>query len=221
MAQGHGSDRQARGGGSSGRGGEPLDPNTQDLVRRARASGDPSTFGALFSRVAPGLAAWARLRVRPSLRARLDPDDLAQEVCLRAYRAFDRFDPERGSFRAWLMGIAQRVLQEALADLARGRSGSQDVEGRTRALEALPADATAVSRRVARDETLERLIERLEQLAAADHALLLHRGLEGRPHGEVADLLGVDVETARKRWQRLLARLRTDPGLVALALDEA
>ena len=192
---------------------------TQDLVRAARARGDEASFTALYARVAPSLHAWARLRVRASLRARIDADDLVQEICLRAHRAFERYDAERGPFRGWLMGIANHVLKEALADLARGghRVPAGDSE-RTRLLEQIPDDATAISRRVARDEGLAALIERLGELPEEERALLVHRGLEERSHAEVAELLGLDETAIRKRWSRLLERLREAPAFVSLDL---
>ena len=86
-------------------------------------------------------------------------------------------------------------------------------------LATVPDEATAISRRVARDETLAAVLARLEDLEEPDRSLLVHRGLEERPHEEVADLLGLEHGVARKRWQRLVGRLAEDPRLGALALD--
>ena len=41
-----------------------------------------------------------------------------QEVVLAAWRKYDQFDPERGSERAWMFGIARNV---AATRHARGR----------------------------------------------------------------------------------------------------
>ena len=195
---------------------DPVD-RTGELVRRAREPGaEPESFSRLYERVAPSLHVWFGLRVSPALRKRFDTDDGVQETCLRAHRAFERYDPSRGSFRAWLLGIAERVLLEALADLARGRgphTGPSPPE-----LEEVPAEATTVTRAVARDEVLTEFEGELEGLDEADRKLLVHRGLEERAHVEVAELLGLDEGTVRKRWQRLLERLRGRPGFAKLEL---
>ena len=70
-----------------------------------RKSGDGDARGPLrgfepeFQRVAPALQAWAELRIRPSLRTHFEPQDLVQEVWLRANAAFARHDESRSSFR--------------------------------------------------------------------------------------------------------------------------
>ncbi|MBI5723928.1 MAG: RNA polymerase sigma factor [Planctomycetes bacterium] len=59
-------------------------------------------FGYLRARLLDG--AWA--------------EDLSQEVFLRAYNAYDRFDATRESSR-WLLGIARNVLREHIRKLKR------------------------------------------------------------------------------------------------------
>ena len=74
-------------------------------------------------------------------------------------------------------------------------------------LEAVPDDATSVSRRVARNDGLARFIEGLEALDNDDRRLLIYRGLEGLMHEDVAKILDLSVSAVEKRWQRLRARL--------------
>ena len=169
---------------------------------------DPEGFVARWDAVAPAVAAWARLRVRPGLRRRLDPEDLVQEVCARAYVGAAGFDPERGAFRRWVFGIAGNVLREALVQLGREPRGAVSLSG-TGLLARLPDDATAVSRRVARDEALAGFCAWVDGWEGPERELLVLRGLEGRPHAEVAEILGLATETVKKRWQRLAERVRS------------
>ncbi|MFN3243604.1 MAG: sigma factor [Planctomycetota bacterium] len=67
------------------------------------------SFQREYEEVAAPLAAWAHLRCRGPLGRVVDADDLVQEVVLAGWRAHERFDPQRGGFRAWLFGIASRV----------------------------------------------------------------------------------------------------------------
>ncbi len=186
---------------------------TEDLVQRAR--GDlREGFADLYARIAPAVFGWASLHVRGPLRARLDPEDLLQEVTCRAYEAFASYDSERGDFRGWVFGIARNVLQKALRQLARPEV-SPPSGAPTSSLSNVPDTATSISQRVARDESLREFVDSVQSWSEADRKLLIHRGLEGLPHDEVARLLGLSAETAAKRWQRLRDRLRTDPDSLA------
>jgi RNA polymerase sigma-70 factor (ECF subfamily) len=186
----------------------PEDPATGRLAECAR-DGDAASFASLYARVAPALLAWIRLRILPPLRKRLDPEDVLHEVVYRAYVAFRNDDATKGTFRGWLFGIARNVLREALAEVNRRRSGDAGLPSSMMKtpLDELPVDATTVSRRVARDETLSLFLDRLGALPDDEKALLLYRGFEGLSHREVAERLGISVEAAEKRWERLRDRL--------------
>jgi DNA-directed RNA polymerase specialized sigma24 family protein len=82
----------------------------------------------------------------------------------------------------------------------------------------LPDDATAVTRAVARDEGLLRLVEDVRALPDDDRRLVLLRGLEGRSHEEVAVLFATTPDAIAKRWQRLCARLRDRPRFAELVV---
>ncbi len=167
-----------------------------------------------FEAAAPALLAWARLRIRPELRARLDPEDLVQEVGCRALLAAAGFDPARGGFRPWLFGIANRVLLEALRDL--GRAGHGHVRIGPSGLHDAAATVTSITQAVARDDLVRTFLAQVERLDADDRTLLVLRGLEQLPHPQVATLLGIGEDLIRKRWQRLCDRLRSDPVFAAL-----
>ncbi|MCA8959868.1 MAG: sigma-70 family RNA polymerase sigma factor [Planctomycetes bacterium] len=173
-------------------------------------------FLAMYEPVAPAIFAWARLHVHPPLRRRVDPEDVLQEVSFRAFDRFDRFDPDVASFRSWLFGIAHNVLRESLRNLrGRGESVFGPARGSQIAgFDGFAAEATNVSTRIAREEGFVQFLERLEDLPDEDRRLLIYRGLEGRPHQEVADRLGIGSDAAEKRWQRLRKRLQ-ESGLPA------
>lgn len=169
------------------------------------------TFVREFEAAGPALLAWARLRIRPELRARLEPDDLVQEVGCRAWAQIDRFDPALGSFRRWLFGFANRVLLEALRDLGRARPDGAAPRTQPAGVSEIAASVTSVTRKVAREEVVRLFLSRIDALEGEDRDLLLHRGLEGLSHPETATLLGIGEDAVRKRWQRLCERMRDDP----------
>jgi RNA polymerase sigma factor (sigma-70 family) len=176
-----------------------------ELHRRRQ---DPR-FDALFAEVAPALYAWAEMRIRPNLRARLDPQDLVQEVWIRGMQGFARFDARGVSFRAWAFRIGKNVLMESL------RASRNDIVGtpggatsRMLALEGVPQDVTSFTQRVAREESVRSFLHDAGQLAEVERMLLVHCGLEGETCAEAAVKLGISEDAAIKRWQRLKARLR-------------
>lgn len=168
-------------------------------------------FMTLYERHARALFAWANLRIGERLRARLEPDDLVQEVCFRAFLRFSTYDASR-PFRGWLLGIANNVLREALVNLNRApvAQGRLIADSSHLLIREVIDDATSVSRRIARDEGLRTFLERLGKLTDDDRKLLVYRGLEGLSHSRVAELLEISASACEKRWQRLVTQLKTD-----------
>jgi RNA polymerase sigma-70 factor (ECF subfamily) len=60
---------------------------------------------ALYENHGPGLERWARRRFDDGQFA----EEVVQETVLVAWRKYDQFNPERGSERAWMFGIARNV----------------------------------------------------------------------------------------------------------------
>jgi len=174
---------------------------TREIVRRARQDG-AAGFRGLYERLAPSLHAWVRLRTAARSVAHGDPEDLLQEVWLRAFEEFPSYDPARSSFRAWIFGIAKNVLYETWR--REGRRGESLSPGeRSAALQAWPDVATTVRTRLARDESMDRFLNRAADFDATDRMLLLHCGFEDMSRPQAARQLGIGVEAAEKRWQRL------------------
>lgn len=180
---------------------------TLQWVREAK-DGDSAAFSRLFEHLAPALFTWADLRLRGDQRAHVDPGDVVQEVWLRAWRGLEGFNPDETPFRPWLFRVAKNVLLEAGRQVARARqAGGLGPTTRLFALENLPDSATAVSRRLVRDEGMGAFSESVRNLPEDDRKLVVHCGLEGMPRAEVANRLGLTTEAVTKRWQRLRDRL--------------
>jgi RNA polymerase sigma factor (sigma-70 family) len=183
-----------------------------------------------FLRVAEPLQLWAGFRIHAGLRPWLDPEDLVQETCIRAFTHFASFDHERGSFRTWIFGIATKVLLQQLRALGRqgrrggeaGRSDGEPIVGRRAAglghpelpdVHALLDSVSSITSKVARREALAAVLEEVRLLEREERWLLIYRGLERLPFAEIGARLGLHPEAVRARWRRLLERLRRQPQL--------
>ena len=105
--------------------------------------GDGDALGRLIERHRDYLILLTRMKVGRSLRGKLDPEDILQEMSLEAHRAIGRF---RGSselaFRAWLRQILAAVLSNQIRrfhgtkgrDPRLERSLAEDLDRSSRAL---------------------------------------------------------------------------------------
>lgn len=172
-----------------------------------------SSFEKAYAEVAPALYAWAELRIRPSMRARLEPADLLQEVWLRGKNAYPRFDASTSSFRAWAFRIGKNVLMEAIRAIRHEAMSMPGLSPTNRmlALEGVPQNVTSFTQRLANEESIRAFLTHAEELDESDRMLLIHCGLEDETCAEAALKLGLSEDAAIKRWQRLKAKLREKP----------
>jgi len=153
----------------------------------------------------PGLRALAR-RLEHS---DADGDEALQEALERAWRAREQLR-SIGAQGAWL----QRILVRQV--IARHRQAIAQAPTEIDRLELLLPDVEDPATALERAHDQAQLRAALRDLGAADRvALVLHDG-EGWRAEEVAEILGVGTEAARKRIQRARGRL-----VVALAGSQA
>ena len=121
-------------------------------------------------------------------------EDLTQETYIKAYRALERLDLDENAEsrrRAWLYRIAHNTATDHLRRQARLRWLSLDaVRHRGGGDPAGPLAESAPVR-----EALAKLTDDQRQVLL----LFGHAGLEAT---EVAEVLAISPEAARKRWQR-------------------
>jgi RNA polymerase sigma factor (sigma-70 family) len=193
--------------------------DTQSLARQAKG-GQGEKLGELYGRVLPALYAWAKLRIRPEYRRAVSPEDLVQEVWLRAAQIFASFDAAKLSFRPWIFTVAKNVLFEVQRK-AWKHTRETTPEGSTSrhlALGEVPADITSLTQRVQRDEGVRIFLDRVAKLDDEDRKTLIHCGLEELSLREAGERMDISREAVAKRWQRLRERIREwriPDGLVA------
>jgi RNA polymerase sigma-70 factor (ECF subfamily) len=129
-------------------------------------------------------------------RSGADAQDLVQDTLLKAFRAFDSFQPGT-NIRAWLFTILHRARMDQLRRLLRRR----DTEELSEADAAVPAPQEAV----AAGEDLRRALARLPEVFRT--AVVL-RDLEEFSYQEIAAIMGVPIGTVMSRIHRGRALLR-------------
>lgn len=126
--------------------------------------------------------------------------DLTQEIFLKAYQAFESYDPERGA-RAWIFTIARNHVYNAYA--AEKRTTTLDDAEEHVALRIDYVD----HHQSAEDERA--LLKALDQLPEADADLIRQKYLEGWSFEELAKPLGKTAGALRIQAMRTLKRLQS------------
>jgi RNA polymerase sigma factor (sigma-70 family) len=161
---------------------------------QARA-GDSRGFDTLFRAYGGSVAGYLRARQVH------DPDDLANEVFLRAFRSIHTVRGNSDRFRSWLFGIAHNA---AVDDARRRRrrvrettlDGSHNVAGGD-----VEAEAAAELERV-------RVQAMLDDLAPDQRDVLLLRVVGDLTVADTAAVLGKSYEAVKALQRRGLAALR-------------
>jgi len=125
-------------------------------------------------------------------------DDMAQEVYLKAYNAFDRYESGR-SFKSWLFSIAKN----SFIDWTR----RQKVQRRF--LEAnFSKDFCDTFEDSSNTRTQVKAM--LEKLSAEEQILIELRFFQDLPFNDVAELTGLTVGAVKMRMMRILDKIKTD-----------
>ena len=178
-----------------------MDPD--GALVEAAASGSREAFDELVRRHQTAIVSLVRVLTA----GRGDPEDLAQEVFVRAWRSLRTFRGD-SAFRTWLHRVAINVVRTSQTRRMRllrvfvpfGGMGEQD---------APPPEAPDVDERV--DDALARrqIVERALATLPEDLRLAVTlRDLQGLDYKEIAVALGVPIGTVESRIFRARQRLR-------------
>ena len=133
------------------------------------------------------------------LRDRSAAEDVTAAAFERAYRKRSRFDPDRGTPRAWLFGIARNAALDELR--RRSRLAEMPVE---------PVDDTRPSLEDVAETRLQMgaVHAAFERLTPRDRELVSLKFFAGLSNAEIAGVLGISESNAGTRLHRVLTQLR-------------
>jgi RNA polymerase sigma factor (sigma-70 family) len=133
-------------------------------------------------------------------------DDLLGEVWVAAYASRSGFDPNLGSARAWLFGVARHVLHGHYRRLR-----LRTTIARAFRLDRPVDETAAIDARLDAAALGGKLRTALRELPGVERELLLLVAWENLSPSEAAQVLGIPAGTARSRLHR--ARQRMDERL--------
>jgi RNA polymerase sigma-70 factor, ECF subfamily len=123
-------------------------------------------------------------------------DDLTQDCFLELFLKPERFDPERGPLRSFLLGIARNLVLKRCR--RENRFQSLEDEGERLRREDLPA------------ETGLAVAKAMQALSPLQREAVVLFEYEGLTLDEIARMTGADVGTVKSRLFRARENLRTD-----------
>jgi RNA polymerase sigma-70 factor (ECF subfamily) len=165
------------------------------LVMNRMRAGDDTALVDVMDRYGPLVLALARSVTRSEALA----DDVLQEVFTNLWTRPERFDPERGSLRAYLGAMAHRRAVDSVRQSERQRRREERADVLSPPVSVDESDATVTS------EAILQAVAKLpdEQRQAVE--LAYWRGLTQE---EIATTLGLPLGTAKSRLRLASAKLR-------------
>jgi RNA polymerase sigma-70 factor (ECF subfamily) len=148
------------------------------------------------------------------VRAKVEPEDVLQEVSLTAYTALPRYDLQDRHPLNWLYQIAHRRIVGAYRRFCSSQKRASHREaplytasGRA-AVEWVADESSGPEHALLRREMLERVGQLWERLSDDQRATLRMRYVEGKPFKEIGDALGKTDCAVRVLLCRTLDRLQ-------------
>ncbi|MFF8572377.1 ECF RNA polymerase sigma factor SigK [Streptomyces sp. NPDC015140] len=185
-------------GAETGAGRSSGESRVDELLTRA-AAGDEQAFAGVYDALAPSVMGLV-FRV---LRDEAQAEEVTQDVMVEVWRTADRFRPERGAARNWVLTVAHRRAVDRVRSVVSGRAR----ELRTGAAE-LDRPFDAVAEEVEEREEHRTVFRCLAELSRKLRLPLVLAYYEGLTYAEVADSLAAPAGTIKSRMREGLRRLR-------------
>jgi RNA polymerase sigma-70 factor (ECF subfamily) len=172
-----------------------MDPAPVEAWDKVDSVSDDEAFDRLYRLHYHAILAYCRRRTNAT-----EAQDAAAEVFLVAWRRMDD-RPDDDQIRAWLYGIAYRVIGHQWRGQHRRRRLHLRLVG-----VAQPAQPAAEAVAVGRSED-RRVLDAAARLRPSDQEILRLAGWEQLPHRKIAVVLGISPAAVDQRFHRAKKRL--------------
>ncbi|MGH3407055.1 MAG: RNA polymerase sigma factor [Streptosporangiaceae bacterium] len=177
----------------------PGSPGADHGALVAASLGQPQLFGEIYHAYFDPVHRY--LAGRLGLDA---ADDLTAEVFMTAFRCRKSFDPDRGTVRAWLFGIATNLV----ARHRRAEARRYHALGRVAGQRVTDGEADRVVERVSAEQLRGPLMAALARLPARERDALLLVALGGLTYQETAAAMSIAPATVGSRLTRARKKVR-------------
>ncbi len=161
----------------------------------------PPEFEDLYREFLPRIYGFVLAQLRDAAEA----EDVTAQVFMKAYRAYDRFEPRADTPAAWLFRIARNAVNDTHRRRAVRRRAEEEV-GRQ-----LPEGEDPA--RVAEGRILfAGLLEAVRRLPERQREVVALRHRSDLSFREIGDVLGCSEDAAKMLYHRALKAIRTDVG---------
>lgn len=182
---------------------------------RSHEETDTARYAALFAECRERLWNLLRFHINARVGARIDPDDVLQEVYIVAWQRFPAYCSNAfPSFFLWIRIVAIQTLQ----NMHRFHYAQKRTVARERSVdfwsqaaqmsEEFVASITSPSQRAMRNEMSAKIRQAIESLTPTDQEVITLRHFEELTNIEMASLLNLSEQAASLRYIRAIDRLR-------------
>ncbi len=183
---------------------------TDELIRRA-IIGDGTAFTELWDTHIGSLRSYLR-----SAMKHLDDfyiDDICSRSFEKAFRQIRSFDPARSQFSTWLRRIAHNTALDTIDAETRSQSRlvSLDKEsaGSGQIIDTIGDESATPLEQIVEEEDAEKLEGYVEGLPDLYRTIARMRLVDGLQYKEIAEELGMELNTVRTRIRRAKAMVET------------
>ena len=180
---------------------------TDELVRRA-IIGDGTAFTELWDTNIDSLKAYLAATIK-----QLDDfyiDDICSRSFEKAFRQIRSYDPSRSLFSTWLRVIARNTALDTLESESRNQRKLVSIDDNSTAGAAVEtigdAEATPLES-IIKDEDAESLQSCIDALPELYREIARRRLVDGLQYKEIAEELGMELNTVRTRIRRAKAMI--------------
>ncbi|MDJ0976593.1 MAG: sigma-70 family RNA polymerase sigma factor [Planctomycetota bacterium] len=192
------------------------DEDGQQLVDRLR-DGDVEALGPYFELRQGHLLMYIQRKLGTALRAKIEPEDIFQEVCTSAVKALPTYKlGDRDPF-GWLCQLVDRRIVDAHRRYfeAEKRAAAKEVAGNAQAtsgraalIDLMVASMTSPSMVFSRNQRVMRMLAALDDLPDEPKEALRLRYVLGLPSKEIAERMGKSDGSVRVMLSRALDKLQ-------------
>ena len=178
----------------------------EQLVRQYLKEGNEYALEELIKRYLPLIYGF----VRKYAGNQDDTSDIVQEVFVKVWRNFGRFDQSK-SFRTWIFTIAKRTAIDWLKKKsALPFSAIQDEEGDTDFINSLANESPSITEQLILQDTSKKLAFALARLPGAYNTVVNLRINDDLSFREIAEHLKESINTVKSRYRRGIFLLKKD-----------